>query len=86
MDVGRILKMSNDELQKEINARQRKISSLKSEISLLKRLIKGNSENSNFQKSKNGFFANGESRFPDISEDEIDEMINMDKADFKAQP
>lgn len=38
MDIAKVVKLSSDELQKEIEVRKKKIKSLKNEIALLERL------------------------------------------------
>ena len=86
MDISKIMKMDNSQLQSEIGKCKKKIETLKSEISLLRRLMNANPENGSSQKTKNGFFENG-NRFSEIPEEEINEMISPDfEADFKAQP
>ena len=77
MDISKIMKMDNSELQSEIAKRRKRILTAKSEIELLRRLIKMNSEND---------VSENENHFSEISESEINEMISDYEADFKAQP
>ena len=75
MDISKIIKMKNEDLQKEIDLRNKKISTMKTEISLFKRLMKNENP---------GFVKMPEERFPDFefTENEVDEMVNPDIQDI----